>query len=120
MLKKAEKVCNEYIRQRDKDLPCISCASENANQAGHYISVRLSSYLRFDERNINRQCAGCNMWKHGNPIFYRRELVKKLGEFEVEKLERDAIENRLKKWTRSELQEIIEYYLEKLKHLRAA
>jgi hypothetical protein len=54
MLEKAQKVVNEFIRLRDQDQPCISCGKEG-NQAGHYIPVNKSSYLRFDERNINLQ-----------------------------------------------------------------
>src|SRR5687768_5438303 len=103
LLKKAEKVCNEYVRIRDEGKACVSCGSDYANQAGHYISVIQSSFLRFDERNIHLQCAGCNCWKHGSPITYRIELRKRIGDFELEKLERDMIENRLKKWSRSEL-----------------
>lgn len=120
LLKKAEKVCNEYIRLRDQFKACISCNSDNANQAGHYISVRQSSFLRFDERNIHLQCAACNCWKHGSPVTYRIELRKRLGDLELEKLERDFIENRLHKWTRQALENIIDYYSEKLKELKAA
>lgn len=113
LLKKAEKVCNEYIRLRDQNKPCISCNSENANQAGHYISVRQSSFLRFDERNIHLQCAGCNCWKHGSPITYRIELRKRIGDLELERLERDFIENKMYKWSREALEGVISYYTDK-------
>jgi hypothetical protein len=115
LLKKAEKICNEYIRLRDQGKACISCNSDLANQAGHYISVRQSSYLRFDERNIHLQCPGCNCWKHGSPITYRIELRKRIGDYELERLERDFIENKMYKWNRAELENVISYYTGKLK-----
>jgi hypothetical protein len=37
-------------------------------------------------------------------------LIKRIGEKAVLELERDAIENRVKKWSREELEEIIEKY----------
>jgi hypothetical protein len=119
LMDKAQKLCNEYIRLRDQGKPCISCNSEQANQAGHYISVRMSSFLRFDERNIWLQCAGCNCYKYGSPITYRMELVKRIGEFEVERLERDFIENKMYKWNRQALEEVISNYSEKIKALKA-
>lgn len=120
LLEKAQKIVNQYIRERDKEKPCISCGSNLANQAGHYIPVNKSSFLRYDERNIHIQCAACNCWGHGNQVAYRIELRKKIGELELEALERDYIENKVHKWSRSDLEEIIEYYNDKLKQHKAA
>jgi hypothetical protein len=107
---KAQKVFNAYIRQRDEGLPCISCGSYNGNQAGHYFSVKGFSALRFNEWNIHLQCAGCNMYKHGNQAMYRIGLVERIGEKAVKELEQEAVHNRIKKWQRTELNEIIERY----------
>jgi hypothetical protein len=41
---------------------------------------------------------------------YRIGLVKRIGEKAVLELEREAMENRLKKWDRQELEEIIKKY----------
>jgi hypothetical protein len=41
---------------------------------------------------------------------YRMGLIKRIGEKAVLELERDAMENRVKKWTREELAEIIKKY----------
>jgi hypothetical protein len=120
LLEKVQKLVNQYVRIRDEGKPCISCGSNAANQAGHYIPVNKSSFLRFDERNIHLQCAGCNCWGHGNQVSYRIELRKKLGDFELEKLERDYIENRVHKWTRGDLENLISFYSDKLKQLKAA
>lgn len=49
-----------YIRERDKDKGCISCGGP-VEQAGHMISRRRRA-TKYDEQNVNGQCAACN-WK---------------------------------------------------------
>lgn len=120
LLKKAETVVNAYVRVRDADQPCISCGGWHTLQAGHYIAVSKCSFLRFDERNINGQCGGCNGPLRGNEIKYRMGLRKKIGDLELEALERAFIENRCHKWSRSDLETIINFYSDKLKTLKAA
>jgi len=110
LTKEAQQVFNKYIRTRDHGMNCISCGSDKANQAGHWISVKQSSALRFNEWNVNLQCAGCNLYLHGNQVMYRVGLVKKIGEKAVAELESMYINNRIKKWTREELEEIINKY----------
>mgnify|MGYP003648315059 FL=1 len=85
-LKLFQTVFNTYIRERDKDLPCISCGKNNDKQfhAGHYRSVGSCPELRFEELNVWRQCATCNTYLHGNLIEYRKELINRIG---VEKVE---------------------------------
>jgi hypothetical protein len=110
LIKDAQQVFNKYIRTRDEGLVCISCGSDKANQAGHWISVKQSSALRFHEWNVNLQCAGCNLYLHGNQVMYRVGLVKKIGEKAVAELEYMYVNNRIKKWDRSELEDIINKY----------
>jgi hypothetical protein len=50
------------------------------------------------------------MFLHGNLIKYRQGLVEKHGEDIVLRLEEEANKNRLKKWSRAELEEIIAKY----------
>lgn len=107
---KAQKVFNAYIRKRDNGLLCISCGQRQGDQAGHYLPVKQYSALRFDENNVNLQCSYCNLYLHGNQVFYRKGLIAKIGAKAVEDLENMAITNRIKKWSRSELEEIIEKY----------
>ena len=110
LLEKTQKVVNAYIRKRDEGLNCISCGSPNANQAGHWISVRQCSALRFNEWNIHLQCAGCNLYKHGNQAMYRIGLVNKIGEPAVKGLETIATNLKVYKWQRNELEELIKKY----------
>ena len=110
LTKDAQQVFNKYIRTRDHGMNCISCGSDKANQAGHWISVKQSSALRFNEWNVNLQCAGCNLYLHGNQVMYRVGLVKKIGEKAVAELESMYVNNRLKKWDRQELEDLINKY----------
>jgi hypothetical protein len=108
LLKQAQIVFNKWIRERDKDLGCISCGG-SVDHAGHYFAQGSNSALRFDEMNVNGQCVGCNTYKHGNLINYRKGLVKRYGKEETEQFEILA-ERGAYKWSRSEVEEIIKKY----------
>ena len=101
-------VFNAYIRERDKDLPCIACGMYNKLQAGHYVPQKGGSFLRFDEWNVNGECQGCNGFDQFHLIGYRKRLIEKIGIDAVEYLEDNR--HKVKKWTRSELEEIIKKY----------
>lgn len=107
--KTAQKYFNKYIRLRDRDLPCISCQGNCGKvDAGHYIAQGSSGALRYNEDNVHAQGVGCNRWKHANLVEYRVNLVKKIGEDRVKWLE--AHRHDVKKWSREELEEIINKY----------
>ena len=118
--KKTEKICNEYIRLRDKDQPCISCETMSQSvkyDAGHYIPVGRSKALRYEETNIHKQCSkNCNTSKSGNMIAYRKALVKKYGAEHVEWLEFDHPTPRRRI---DDYKQIFEYYKAKVKELKA-
>lgn len=109
LLQDAQKAFNSWVRLRDSGEKCISC-NNPGNQAGHYFPVKGFSSLRFHEWNVNIQCAACNCYQHGNQAMYRIGLVKKIGEDKVKELEELAIGNRVYKWSREELNEIILKY----------
>jgi hypothetical protein len=50
------------------------------------------------------------MYKHGNQAMYRIGLVERIGEKAVKELEFEAVNNRVKKWQRTELIELIDRY----------
>lgn len=87
--KEAQAAFNEYIRERDRDLPCISCGRFHQGQwhAGHYRTVGANPELRFEPRNVHRQCAPCNNHKSGDIVNYRINLVDRIGAEAVEWLE---------------------------------
>ena len=118
LMKRAQKVFNEYIRLRDKGKPCISCNGKLGAKydAGHYVSSGSSKALTFDENNVHAQCVACNQHKHGNLISYREGLIERIGLVWVQHLElrrHDSI-----KYTRNELQQIITEYKQKVKNLK--
>lgn len=123
--RKAIQVFNEYIRKRDKDLPCVSCDfvphyNEKGEyvtrqiHAGHYRPAGNVAILRFDERNVHSQCSICNNHLSGNLVNYRKELIKRIGLDQVEELEAT---NQPKSYTIEEYAEIIKTYKQKIKDL---
>ena len=87
-LKLLQTVFNAYIRERDKDLPCVSCGVFDCEEfhCGHYLATTYQ-YHRFSEINCHKQCSRCNTHLRGNLIPYRMELVKRIGLEDVEYLE---------------------------------
>ena len=111
---KAQKVFNKFIRERDSEngyFTCISCGKtlpiEQMN-AGHYVPVKNSSALRFNEYNVNGECQYSNGFDEFHLIGYRKNLIDKIGEGMVIYLEQNS--RLVKRWSRTELNEIIERY----------
>jgi hypothetical protein len=93
--KKLDKLFSEYIRKRDSDwkgnCKCISCNKEapafgGSTHAGHLFSRRYMA-TRWDEKNVNSQCAYCNTFLNGNQIKAARGVENKWGEGTVDELE---------------------------------
>ncbi|ECD3895803.1 recombination protein NinG [Salmonella enterica subsp. enterica serovar Gloucester] len=84
---------------------CISCGTHSVMvwHAGHYRTTAAAGQLRFEPDNIWLQCDACNVHKSGNIERYRVNLVKKIGEARVQKLENNNTPHR---WTVEELAEI--------------
>jgi len=111
----AQEACNAYIRQRDKNKPCISCGRiPKKRNAGHYRSVGACPELRYHPLNIHLQCEHCNSWKSGNAIEYRINLVRKIGVELVEWLEGP---HEMQHRSIEDLKDIKAYYKEQLKRL---
>lgn len=119
LLKLAEKNFNKFIRQRDSEdgwFRCIACGevkSTDKLHASHYMSAGHNGMTRFDEDNVHGGCQKCNTFLHGNLIRYRENLVRKIGEDKIQRLE--SISRITKKWDRLELIEIIVTYKHKIK-----
>lgn len=76
--------------------------------AGHYVSVKGGSFLRFHEWNVNGECQRCNGFDEFHLIGYNKNLKAKIGDDAVAWLEDNRRE--IKKWTRVELEDIIKKY----------
>lgn len=124
LLKKAEKLVNEYIRLRDSQdgfFTCIACLKVlpvSSMNAGHFIPVSKSSNLRFHEDNISGECQGCNCFDRSHLVGYTLNLIKKIGQERVDWLQ--ANRHIVKRWNKSELLEVIETYKQKLEQLKKA
>jgi hypothetical protein len=112
-----QRVVNDYIRERDRDLPCISCGTWETVQweAGHYRSRGAASHLRYDEDNIHKQCHRCNAELSSNAVPYRAALVIKIGHERVLVLENNNTPHR---YTREELDTLRASYRAKTRALK--
>ena len=114
LMAKAQKVFNAWIRQRDsKDgyFTCISCFRTlpvDQINAGHYVPIKGGSALRFNEYNVNGECVRCNGFDEFHLIGYRKNLIKKIGQRNVNMLENSR--NKIHKWSRTDLNYIIKNY----------
>ncbi len=88
-MREAQSAFNAWIRRRDAALPCVSCGRHHGGKwnAGHYLSTGARPELRFDEANVQKQCEPCNTHLHGNLVLYRAELIRRVGQIVVERLE---------------------------------
>lgn len=124
LIKEAQTAFNAFIRERDRDQPCICCGRTGTNvdglhahgwDAGHYRSTGSASHLRFNEDNCHRQLVYCNRHGAGRAVDYRIGLVARIGLQRVEALEASNVPH---KWERDELIAIRAQYVEKLKELK--
>lgn len=117
-LKIAQKVFNEYIRLRDKGLPCISCQNPKPKKvnAGHFYSSGGHKAVTFDEDNVHLQCEHCNTYLSANLIEYRKGLIERIGIERFEQLEQKA--QGTANYTRQELEELTKEYKQKIKELK--
>ena len=121
-MKEAQAAFNAFVRERDKNQPCICCGQPlgsgevgGAYDCGHYRSVGSAPHLRFDERNAHAQRKQCNRWGAGRAVDYRLGLIRRIGIKDVEDLEADDL---ARKWTMQELIEIRDTYRAKLKAMK--
>lgn len=112
--KKADLYFSRYIRYRDSTkrgeeywAQCITCDKwlpVKQMHAGHFQSRRYSA-TRYDDENVNAQCAGCNTYNQGEQFKYSKALEMKFGDGTADKLQKRAQEYH--KLTIQELEDII-------------
>lgn len=115
--REAQSAVNAFVRERDKDLPCISCGRHHEGQyhAGHYLSRGAHPHLAYVENNLAKQCMPCNVYLSGNQIKFRAGLVTRIGLEAVEALEADQTP---RKHTIEELREIRDTYRRRVREMR--
>jgi len=83
---KADKYFSLYIRERDKDKPCVTCGKfTRKKDCGHFLSRRFES-IRFDEKNAHGQCEKCNRFEYGNQYEHGIQVDKIHGAGTAENL----------------------------------
>lgn len=111
---KAWNIMSLYVRLRDEGR-CFTCGKVDSIQkmnAGHFKHHRLD----FDERNIHCQCVSCNKFRGGKLDIYAERLEDMYGQGIIQEL--SAAANKIHRYTRTELEEIIEKYTRKLEALK--
>ncbi len=106
-----------YIRQRDS-YRCFTCGNQldkYTSDAGHFIPRSSYSDTMYDETNLHCQCAGCNTYRHGNLTEYTVKMIEMYGIDHVNSLRRRR--DIVKRWKVSEIEDLIEYYKDKLNTL---
>lgn len=116
-------IFSKYIRMRDclrtkGNLDwgnCITCGTminRKDGDAGHFIQGRRNSIL-FSEKCVHLQCRRCNRFLGGEPLKYRRAIIKLYGEGIDIELEDLGMET--KKFSIPELEELKAYYTERIR-----
>ena len=115
LVKKLDTVFSQYIRlsnaDNNKNCICVTCNKTffwKEIQAGHFMSRKHYS-IRWDERNVKPQCAGCNVFRYGEQYKYSLYLGNKLSEKLLEE------SRKLVKFTNVELEDMIQKYSQRLK-----
>lgn len=104
--KQVQRVFNKWIRERDKDEPCLACKRQSDKMdASHFIAQGSSGYLRYHPNNVNNTCYSCNRFKGGNLLEYRENLIHKISEDKVNWLWNNR--HKTYKYKREQLEEII-------------
>ena len=118
---KCQLVFNAYIRERDKDKPCISCGQTKPyKQAGHFYPVKQYDGLRFNEDNCHGECPGCNGFDDMHLLKYKDNLIRRVGfmKFRILNYKAEDYKKNGYKWSRTEILGLIEYYKQKIKELK--
>lgn len=119
--RKLDTIFSEYIRRRDADqggtVRCATCPRllfwKDAH-AGHFIKRQHRS-VRWDERNVAPQCVADNVYRGGCQDEFAAHIIREHGQAVFDELMRKKRE--VVKYTRSDLEALIESFKIKLKGL---
>ena len=98
-----DRLVSVIVRRRDRR--CVTCGETRGLQCSHFYSRRYLA-VRFDLRNCNAMCSGCNRRHNEEPGPYLRFMTERYGAGAVAELEglRDGDE----KVTDEELRQALE------------
>jgi hypothetical protein len=118
---KGWKLFSQWIRRKDADeggtVECFTCGKRmhwSEAHAGHALPGRHNAVL-LDPEIVRVQCPVCNIWKGGNYPVFTAKLIREKGlEWFEGKLEGAK---RIVKYTRSDYEEMIQEFKQKLEAL---
>ena len=117
--KELDAVFSKYIRWYYADangyVECYTCGQVKPvkeMQAGHFQSRRHNS-TRWEFNNVRPQDARCNMFAQGEQYLFGQKLKAEIGEEAVEELVQ--LSHKSVKFSKADLEYLIDLYKEKLK-----
>jgi hypothetical protein len=116
LVKKLDTIFSEYIRRRyaiNDIAECVTCGKKDhwkKQQAGHFMSRKHYS-TRWDERNVEVQCQGCNVWRYGEQYKFSLYLGADLADELMVK------SRQIEKFSNADLVMMYETYKQKVKDL---
>lgn len=121
LVKKADAIFSQYIRQRNADhngmTECFTCGKVDhwkKLQCGHFMS-RKHYATRWNEKNCQVQCAGCNVFRYGEQYTFGRNLDAYIKNGLAEEL--NLLSNKTVKYDNNDLLDLINFYKEKVAQL---
>lgn len=111
---------SKFIRLRDSEdeyVRCITCGTRKhwkEVDAGHF-QTRTKYSTRWDERNVNAQCKGCNMKNGGQQYVHGKEIDKKYGEGTADEIV--CLSNQIVKFSTQELRDMAKKYRDLVKNM---
>ena len=124
LVAKLDRVFSRFVRMKyadnDGQVSCVTCGKQahwKEVHAGHFVKRQHMS-LRWDERNVMPQCVRCNLHMGGRQDDYAAYIVNEYGHATFADL--IAKKHETKKWTRTELEELISTYSERVKMLESS
>lgn len=113
---KADKYFSLFIRERDRDKPCITCGKLTSKKdCGHFISRRFES-TRYDEKNCGGQCLKCNRFEYGNQFAFSLKIDKLYGDGTAKRLHEKSL--MFCKRNQNDYEEIAKEYKSKYEHIK--
>ena len=121
IVKKLDAIFSKYIRKKNSKnglATCFTCGKVDEwkyLQCGHFQSRRHYA-TRWDDKNCQVQCSGCNLFKHGEQYKFSLELNKKYGSTTANDLHKQS-QNEVK-FSSDDLLEKIKKYQELFDNLK--
>lgn len=123
LVNKLDRIFSKYTRLKDADetgtVACVTCGKLfhwKEVHAGHWIKRQYQS-VRFDPRNCHAQCVSDNLYHGGKQDEYGKYILDRYGLDAFNDLL--AKKREVKKWTRDELQKLIEEYSQRVNTLES-